>query len=51
MDEKPPGWFNRRPWLYVLLAFAILLAAWGALITIAFRNAQEKIPVPKHSPN
>lgn len=31
------------------MAFVILLAAWGALITIAFKNAPEKIPVPKHA--
>ena len=33
--EDRPGFLVRHPWLFVVLAFALLLAAWSALITIA----------------
>lgn len=32
-----------RPWIYVLLAFLLLIGAWSALITIAVKHAPEKI--------
>jgi hypothetical protein len=47
MEQKPPGLFTRRPWLFVVMAFALLIAAWAAMVTIAVKNGQEKVPVPK----
>lgn len=35
----------RRPWLFVVLAFIILIAAWTFLIVIAHRNKPETVPL------
>lgn len=32
-----------RPWIFVLLAFLLLIGAWTALITIAVKHRPEKI--------
>ncbi len=37
--------FTRHPWLFVVLAFIILIAMWSTLITIAVRHSPEVIPV------
>jgi hypothetical protein len=34
---------NKHPWIYVVLAFLLLIGAWSALITIAVKHAPEKI--------
>lgn len=34
-----------RPWLFVIAAFLLLLAAWTSLIFVAARFAPEQIPV------
>lgn len=39
--------FTRYPWLYVVLAFVILIAMWSTLITIAVKHSPEVIPVAK----
>ena len=36
---------RRKPWLWIVLAFVMLIAAWTVLITIAVRDQPEKIPV------
>ena len=36
---------HRKPWLWIVLAFLVLIAAWTVLITIAVNNQPEKIPV------
>ena len=41
------GWLARRPWLWVVLAFAVLLSAWSALFYVAMNNQPESIPL-KH---
>lgn len=38
-----------RPWLFVIGAFLLLLAAWTSLIFVAARFAPEQIPV-RHAP-
>lgn len=35
----------RKPWLWIVIAFLVLIAAWTVLITIAVNNQPEKIPV------
>lgn len=40
------GWSTL--WVWVLLAFVILIAAWTTLVTIASKNAPE--PVPLNAP-
>ena len=37
--------FQKRPWLWIVLAFILLIAAWAVLITIAVNNQPEKIEV------
>lgn len=34
---------SRHPWLYIVLAFALLLGAWSALITIALKHQPQVI--------
>ena len=37
----------RNPWIYVVLAFVILLSAWSTLITIAVKHSPQKIEITK----
>ena len=41
--EQPKGILARRPWLFVFLAFLLLITAWSALITIAVKHAPQKV--------
>ncbi len=34
-----------RPWLFVILAFLLLIAAWSSLIFVAHRFAPEPITI------
>lgn len=34
-----------RPWLFVIFAFLLLIAAWSSLIWIASSHSPEVIPV------
>ncbi|MFM2242409.1 MAG: hypothetical protein RLZ97_1264 [Verrucomicrobiota bacterium] len=34
---------RKTPWIFVVLAFLLLIGAWAALITIAKRNAPQQI--------
>ncbi|MFK7850648.1 MAG: hypothetical protein AB8D78_06680 [Akkermansiaceae bacterium] len=36
---------NIRPWLFVIGAFALLMAAWSSLIFIAVKHTPERIEV------
>ncbi len=38
---------NRNPWIYVVLAFALLIGAWSALITIAAKHTPQVIEVKR----
>lgn len=42
-----PSPFKRHPWLFVVLAFVILIAMWSTLITIALKHSPEVIPVQR----
>ena len=41
------GFLARRPWLWVVFAFVLLLSAWTALFYIALNNQPEVVPL-KH---
>jgi hypothetical protein len=46
------GFIGRRPWLWVVAAFVVLLLAWAALITIAGKNKPAEVPMagkPAHA--
>jgi hypothetical protein len=38
---------SRHPWLYVVLAFIVLLAAWSTLISVAVKYAPQQVEVRK----
>jgi hypothetical protein len=44
--DKRPNFLNRHPWLYVVLAFVFLIAAWATLFTITMKNQPEVIEIP-----
>jgi hypothetical protein len=35
----------RNPWLYIVLAFVLLVAAWSALISVAVKHSPQQIEV------
>jgi hypothetical protein len=37
----------RNPWIYIVLAFVVLLAAWSTLITIAVKHSPQQVEVAK----
>jgi hypothetical protein len=43
--KKPAEFLANRPWIYVVLAFALLIGAWSALITIASKHSPQVIEV------
>ncbi|MBE7498560.1 MAG: hypothetical protein HS117_26780 [Verrucomicrobiaceae bacterium] len=45
-----PGFFGRRPWLWVVAAFVVLLGAWTALFYIAMNNQPEVVPLKHLAP-
>lgn len=44
-EKVSEGFFRKRPWLLVVLAFALLFSAWTAFFIIAYRNPTQQIPV------
>lgn len=38
---------SRNPWIYVVLAFILLLGAWSTLISIAIKHSPRQIEVMK----
>ncbi len=37
----------KRPWLYVVFAFLVLLAAWSTLITVAIKYSPQTVEISK----
>lgn len=37
------AFLSRHPWIYVVLAFAVLIGAWATLITLAANHAPPPI--------
>lgn len=46
MSAAEPGFFRKRPWLFVVAAFVLLITAWTVLITIAVKNRPADAPNP-----
>jgi hypothetical protein len=40
-----PKLLDRHPWLPFVLAFLLLIAAWGVLILLALRHQPEEVPL------
>jgi hypothetical protein len=38
---------HRNPWVYIVLAFILLLTAWSTLITIAVKHTPQRIEVTR----
>lgn len=47
MIQRVVGFLNRHPWIYVVLAFALLLGAWFTLISIAAKHGPQEMEVKK----
>ena len=41
------AFISRNPWLYVVLAFVLLLGAWSALISVAVKISPQQVEVRK----
>ena len=41
------SFLNRHPWIYVVLAFGLLIAAWSTLISLALEHTPEKIEIQR----
>lgn len=39
------SFLKKRPWIWVWVAFIVLLGAWTALFTIALKNQPRPIPL------
>jgi len=37
----------RHPWIYIVLAFVLLLTAWSTLITVAIKHSPQTVEVSK----
>ncbi len=37
--------FAQRPWIFFILAFVVLIAAWTVFIIIAVKNQPEAVPL------
>jgi hypothetical protein len=37
------AFLSRHPWIYVVLAFALLLGAWSTLISLAVKHSPQQI--------
>ena len=44
------NFFRKRPWLWIIVAFVLLIGAWTALIMIAVKNKPQSIEIdpPTH---
>ena len=43
--EPKLGFFGKRPWLYVVIAFMIMFTAWGFMFTLAIKHRPETVPL------
>ena len=41
------AFFSRHPWIFVVLAFAVLIGAWSTLIALATKHAPQQIELKK----
>lgn len=40
-----PGFFAKRPWIWIIAAFAIMFTAWGVMFTMAYRHQPKPVPM------
>jgi len=38
-----PEWLKKRPWMWIVFAFIVLIAIWTKFIMLAVNNQPEKI--------
>lgn len=43
VNENKDGFLVRHPWLFVVFAFGVLIAAWTALITVAVKHSPQQV--------
>lgn len=36
---------NSRPWIWIVAVFAVMLAFWSVVVTIAVKNLPDSVPV------
>lgn len=41
------SYLSRHPWIYIVLAFVVLITAWSTLITVAIKHSPQTIQVNK----
>lgn len=41
------SFISRNPWIYIVLAFVLLLAAWSTLITVAIKHSPQVVQISK----
>lgn len=39
------GFLNRHPWIYVVLAFGLLIGGWTTLVIIATKHRPQEIEI------
>ena len=46
-DDSHAGtpFIHRRPWIILVVIFAVLIGAWTTMIIIASKNRPEKVPL------
>ena len=45
MNPERPAFLIRHPWIFVCLAFLLLIGAWSVLITVAVNEGPQQIEV------
>ncbi len=43
------NWIQKRPWIFVVVAFLILIASWVVLLKLAATHRPEPVPLDKPS--
>lgn len=38
-----------RPWLWIVAAFGVMMAFWATVVTIAFKNLPQNVPLAESS--
>ncbi len=42
-------WLKKRPWLWIVLAFVVLITAWVFLLRLAIQTQPESVPLQTRS--
>lgn len=51
MHLSIPKTLSSKPWLLVVLLFGSFLLGWAAFLTIAIRNAPQRVEMVTHPPH